>query len=181
MKLWLCTAGLFGVLALVACQENKSFDTSGAPASPDGSANYWATTPQPCNFGQIPTQNCYNGTSMPPSTWPNGSWYWPTQYQPSWGQCGCPSGYSPVYTGGSMACAPHSYFVQSSVVYYNLGSPWGPAQNTQQNNIPLSYYQSQCQSQTAQGCDVRLRNCPGGSFCQAVSGGSSIGLCVRGP
>lgn len=171
------------MFGLAACQSNNSGGGNPAPA-PAAPATY-ATTPQPCNAQQllpgcIPQQGYLNGQ------YPQG-WYWPYQWQPQQGYCGCPYGYTPVYAGNSVACAPtNQFFVQQPVTYLNWGVNNGPAQNTQWVNIPQNQYAgtqlaSQCLQQTAQGCDVRLNNCPSGNVCRPTSGGSTIGLCVRGP
>lgn len=167
-------------LTLAACQKNED--------SPPPNA-----TPPPCSAGFI-TPNCIPSNGYyPTGNWQNGAWYWPSgSIQPNQGNCGCNSGYGPVY-GGNMgfACAPLNYMAQYPVTYYpsyptggattfNWGFWNSPAQNTQWNNIPQNYYQ-QCASATAQGCDVRQNNCPNGGYCQPVSGGSTIGVCVRGP
>lgn len=172
-------------LGLVACQNKDSGSSSPAPTATPTTGTY-ATTPQPCNAQQI-TPNCYNtNNQVMPGQWPYGSWYWPNQWQPSSGYCGCPSGYAPVYSQSmGMACAPYDYFASSSVVYFNWGFNFGPAQNGQWLNVPQNQYNpavtGQCYNQTAQGCDVRTNNCPSGSVCQPITGGSTIGLCVRGP
>jgi hypothetical protein len=182
MKLWLSISCAI-LLSLAACQ-NK--DSGGSAPAPAALANY-ATTPQPCNAQQILPGCIPQYGQQIPQQWPSGSWYWPQQWQPSQGYCGCPSGYAPVYSqGAGMACAPYAYFTQQSVVYYNWNVNNGQPQNGQWLNAPQDQYNtnntnSQCYNQTAQGCDVRLNNCPSGTMCQPVSGGSTIGLCVRGP
>lgn len=189
MKFWL-SAALALTLALAACQkkdEGSPAPPAPAVAPPPPPPQTFAATPQPCNAQQV-TANCfqYPGQVLP-GQWPAGAWYWPQQWQPNHGNCGCPNGYAPVMQGGSMACAPFQYFVQPAVVYFNWGYTNTPAQNPQWNNIPQNQYNAnttaaQCFQQTAQGCDVRTpSHCPSGTVCQPISGGSTLGLCVRGP
>ncbi len=170
------------------------------PTQPGVSTDQFASTPQPCNYQNsqlgIPVpQNCsiysqyYTQWPTTQTSWSYGAWYWPQQYQPSTTNCGCPSGYLPVYglTYG-IACAPTQYF-GNQVVYYNVGYTggqyWNQYQNTGWVNIPQNTYNpyqtsyNGCLATTAQGCDVRLNNCPTGSVCQPAGGGSTIGLCAR--
>lgn len=181
------TVAVFAVVfGLAACQKSDSSSGTAAPAAATNVApTTYATTPQPCNAQQI-LPNCLPQNQMIPyGGWPTG-WYWPYQWQPAQDYCGCPYGFTPVVAGNSVACAPtNTFFVQQPVVYFNWGY-YGPAQNNQWVNIPQNQYAgtaltSQCLSQTAQGCDVRLNNCPSGNVCRPTSGGSTIGLCVRGP
>ncbi|MBX2994494.1 MAG: hypothetical protein KF681_06725 [Bdellovibrionaceae bacterium] len=174
--------------ALAACNQG-----GGGSSSNSG----YAATPQPCNGAALgtPAMNCsvYNNYySADPNSynWYNGAWQFPQQYQIAAGSCGCPNGYFPVQSAYyGMACAPNAYRTGgfSGVVYYNVGS-WGPYWNYSQNNgwlnRPQATYQpagsiNNCGQSTAQGCDVRNNNCPSGSRCQPVAGGSTIGLCVR--
>lgn len=180
------TLSIFAVVlfGLAACQNS---DSSGggapAPAAVPAPTTY-ATTPQPCNAQQI-LPGCIPNQPYPYGGWPQG-WYWPYQWQPAQDYCGCPYGFTPVIAGNAIACAPtNQFFVQQPVVYFNWGMNSGP-QNNQWVNIPQNQYAgtqlaAQCLNQTAQGCDVRLNNCPSGNVCRPTSGGSTIGLCVRGP
>ena len=122
----------------------------------------------------------YNQNWYQPN-WNYGQWIWPTQWAPNYGSCGCPSGYRPVmsqYYG--MSCAPNAYFYNYSVVWYNWGYFAGQYQNMQWLNSPQVAYSNTANcGQIAQGCDVRMNNCPSGLFCQAVGGGSTIGICTR--
>ncbi len=174
---------IFAVLfGLAACQKSDSGGNAPAPAAAPVPTTY-ATTPQPCN-AQLLVPGCIPQNQYP-GQYPQG-WYWPYQWQPQQDYCGCPYGFTPVFNGQSVACAPtNQFFVQQPVVYFNWGMN-GPAQNTQWVNIPQNQYAgtqiaSQCLNQTAQGCDVRMNNCPSGQLCRPTSGGSTIGLCVRGP
>lgn len=176
-------------LALVAC--NNGGGGGGGDSKPTH-----ATTPQPCNNQQgvpgsnVNCQNYQNYYNQYPGNynWQYGSWYWPQQYQPGYGNCGCSGGYFPVQGPFGVACAPTGYFMNYSyqVVYISWGSwfgYWSYPQNYGWTNFQQQPYQntnySSCQQSTAQGCDVRLNNCPSGSRCQPTGGGSTIGLCVR--
>lgn len=183
-KLWLPLACV-AAMGLAACQKSDSGNAP-APAVAAVPVNF-GTTPQPCNAQQIiPGCIPQYGQTLP-AHWPGGQWYFPQQWQPSQGYCGCPQGFGPVYSQGlGMACAPLNYFSQSAVVYLNWGFTNGPTQNGQWTTIPQNQYNTnntntQCYNQTAQGCDVRQNNCPSGTMCQPISGGSTVGLCVRGP
>lgn len=195
---------------LVAC--NKS-DDSGGGSSNNNSGDY-AATPQPCN-GTTSSPNCYYNNNQYPYNqqypyqgqnfcWPSyggncsyGGWQFPTTYNPGNGNCGCNSGYMPVYGGWQggfgYACAPYQNYAQYNRIMYfgqfgqygrygQFGFSWW---STGQNDRWLNNYQTaynggnSCASSTAQGCDVRLNNCPGGYRCQPVGGGSTIGLCAR--
>ncbi|MFN7729991.1 MAG: hypothetical protein ACK5P7_12605 [Bdellovibrio sp.] len=183
------------LFALAAC--NQGGGSSGSAGTP----TTYASTPQPCNYQAgaygAPPSNCSqysNYYSQNPAQygWYSGAWQWPQYYQTSVGSCGCQAGYFPVqshYYG--VACAPNAYRSGSfgGLVYFNVGS-WGPYWNYGQNNggwlnQQQATYQppqntNNCGQSTAQGCDVRVANsCPSGSRCQAVAGGSTIGLCVR--
>jgi hypothetical protein len=189
----------------VACQ--KKSDSPSAEQAPAQVA-----TPQPCNVpntpgcnpqNQVPNTpynyqyngNYYNGyyyggqfygIPQPQSNnWLYGQWYWPTQWNPNIGTCGCQSGYYPTYNPGTgLACAPFNYLNLGVTVWYNWGLH-GPAQNSPFSATPQQYYQgpvnTQCSSGIAQGCDTRTNNCPAGSSCQAAGGGSVFGLCVKNP
>lgn len=145
-------------------------------------------------YGYGQGQNCqynsyYSNWNPNQIAWNYGAWYWPVQYQATGANCGCPTGYYPVQgpTYGT-ACAPVQYF-SNQVVYANIGFSagfqyWNQPQNGGFLNTPNLHYQGPatagaCTSSTAQGCDVRQNTCPSGSRCQAVGGGSTIGLCVR--
>lgn len=175
--------GCMLMMSLAACQKSDS--------SP--SSDTYAATPQPCNAQSV-TPECLIQTA-PTGVYPQG-WVWPYNWQPSQGYCGCPQGYSPVFipNGGSagMACAPNNnFYYMQTVQYFNWGVNFGPAQNGGYTSIPQQGYNNvqapnaalaQCISQTAQGCDVRIpSHCASGSICQPISGGSTIGLCTRGP
>lgn len=180
MKIWISGIMIVAMSLLAACQSSNDSATTPVPVD----NTQYATTPQPCNATQV-SPNCYQ---FPPGQQFPSNWWWPNQWQPTQGYCGCPFGFAPVLINGSMACVPHQFFVQSQVVYFNWGFSFGPTQNNQWNNIPQNQYSNtsaqsttaQCFNQTAQGCDVRINNCPSGSLCQPVSGGSTIGLCTRG-
>lgn len=158
-----------------------------------GGMNYWYgggyNSGYNSGYNNVPYQNTYycnnnlygnyNNTNV---NWYYGQWYWPTQWQASQTNCGCPVGYISVYAAQyGVACAPATYGSSMSLVYYNVNWYWGAAQNTYQLNTPQVQYvgpSSSCQT-SAQGCDTRYNNCPGGSYCQAAGGGSSIGICVQ--
>lgn len=196
-----------GLLSISALAFAVACNSGGGGSSGSSSANNgYASTPQPCNYqygspyGSAPS-NCstytnYYSTSANSYSWQYGAWLWPTQYMASQGNCGCPSGYFPVQSSYyGVACAPSAYqsaygsgYYGGGLVYYSVGN-WGAYWNYSQNggwlNRPQAVYQpavstnNSCGSSTAQGCDVRVNNCPTGSRCQAVAGGSTIGLCVR--
>ncbi|GIL18466.1 MAG: hypothetical protein BroJett040_22170 [Oligoflexia bacterium] len=201
------------LIGLVACQKKDDTNNAVATAQPAPVAvnnQTYATTPQPCNAGNTyqTTQNgqvyyySYTNTGLVQTqngcnnynNWYNngnwnqqysyGSWYWPNQWQPQTGYCGCPLGYNPVFSPTyGVACAPIAYF-NSYVVYYNNNWFQGAAQNTLPLNTPQTQYvgpstTSSCYNTAAQGCDVRLNTCPAGTVCQPTGGGSTIGLCVR--
>lgn len=180
-------------------------------ATPAANTNGTATTPQPCNYagapgcpgqqGQNPYgynpnygynpysyngnyygyyyNNQYYGYNMnQANSWYYGSWYWPTQYNQNYGNNGCMPGYVPTCSPGfGVACAPSTYFSYYNVSYYGYG------QNSPYNINPQVSYQgaSACPSTAAQSCDTRANNCPSGSTCQAVGGGSIYGMCVKNP
>jgi hypothetical protein len=203
-------AGLtLATLSFAAC--NKGGDSGGGGATPGApaAAGTFATTPQPCNTQQVSGQACngqaYNGQL--PNSWQYGAWQWPTQWQPSYGNCGCTAGMTAVYYQSfGMACAPNAYLSNQNNGYnnygysnngynnnygggfnvqFNWGWNFGPSQNTQGNNIPQTNYSNtynnSCgQQSVARGCDVRTANACGYGYCQPVGGGSTIGICIDG-
>jgi len=202
MKSILITGAILGALILLGCGKSSSSGGGGNQQPPPNTTKTnsgYASTPQPCNTqnqNQLPVHtnvNCqqytnwYSGWNPNQMQWYYGPWYWPYQYHISGSNCGCPSGYHPVYGNTfGVACAPVAY-LNSKVIYYNYGwsgvSYWNYPQNSSWLNIPQVPYQgsslSTCGQVIAQGCDVRLNTCPSGSTCQPVGGGSTIGLCVK--
>ena len=181
MKSLFALIALAGALSVIACSNNSNSSNSGTTT---------ASTPQPCNNqAQVgyPSTGCLNSSYYPAGTtynWPNGAWYWPSNYQSSYGSCGCNSGYFPVQGPFGTACAPSTYFTNynTRIIYMSSGSwpgYWNYGQNSGWINRPQATYNSSasCAGSTAQGCDVRLNNCTSGR-CQPVGGGSTIGLCV---
>lgn len=186
-------------ISLIACQ-NSGGGSGGSSAN-----QQYASTPQPCNALNSGSQNAfgtpsncsqynsYYSGSANQYSWNYGAWIWPTQYSASNGQCGCPAGYFPVQSAYyGVACAPNAYqqnnYYGGGLVYFSYGSYqgyWNYSQNGGWLNRPQAVYQpaggtgTSCGTSTAQGCDVRTDSCPAGSRCQAVAGGSTIGLCVR--
>ena len=137
-----------------------------------------------CNSnGQYYGPNGYYRNYYGQQNWYHGAWWWPNQWQPNTGYCGCPIGYMPVYSQAyGVACAPNAYFNNSYVVGFNFNYSYGyPQNNHWLNNAQVQYNAPamNCMDQTARGCDTRLQNCPTGAFCQAAGGGSTMGLCVR--
>lgn len=194
---WLFTCAL--AVIVVACGKGDQNNSTAAP-----STSTMAVTPQPCNVnstngyfpysygnytGNYGTQTssyyCQNNQYQGgvPMNWSYGSWYWPSVWQPTASNCGCPIGYFPVFAPSyGVACAPYTYGNAWGVVYYNYNYSYGYAQNSYTLNTPQVQYTSpainNCVSSTAMGCDTRLNNCSAGTVCQPVGGGSTIGLCV---
>lgn len=181
------------LLALSACGNKGGDSGGGGTAGATTNTGTYAATPQPCNNQGQPgaTQNCqyyqnqyYNNAQN--WQWYYGQWYWPQQIVQGSATCGCPAGYYPVQgTTFGVACAPRTYFGAYATVYMSWGN-WGGYWNYPQNggwiNTPQETYSGSgnaCGQNTAQGCDVRLNNCPSGSSCQPVAGGSTLGLCTR--
>jgi hypothetical protein len=142
-----------------------------------------AATPQAC------TANSTNNCSQ---VYPNGY----TQPYINNGYFSCPSGFMLVSgwnTGPS--CMPLSNYNQFYINYYNqyranfyiyFTSGYSAynhyyygygTSNPNATNMPQMSYSQQ---NAAISCDVRLQNraCAAGATCQAVTGGSTLGLCV---
>ena len=207
MKTLWTIATICGALAVFSCNNNSNggsqqptpTPTPNTPSVPSG----YASTPQPCNNQNLPAGTlCQQSAPAgwnPAVQWTHGAWIWPSQYNITVGSCGCPSGYFPVHTHTfGMACAPVQYqhnfvsHLQSRLHFqwqvqmgHHHGSNgyWNYPQNGYDLNQPITYYHNpdlyRCHQATAQGCDVRLNNCPTGGFCQPVAGGSTLGLCRR--
>lgn len=89
-----------------------------------------------------------------------------------------------------VSCVPAGYMNNWNVGFWvtaNWNFNGGFPQNGWGLNTNQAYYNPGAGSfgscginnGVAQGCDVRLNNCPSGLFCQAAGGGSVMGLCVR--
>ncbi|MCS6837667.1 MAG: hypothetical protein NZ480_02375 [Bdellovibrionaceae bacterium] len=146
-------------------------------------------------------QYSYYGNFNPNQVhWHYGPWYWPRVYMPHVANCGCPAGFFVVYGPYGVACAPMAYWNRygSTIIVANFSwvggygygyGYWGTPgislqpQNYGSINIPQIYYDNghyqRCLNQAAHGCDVRMNQCPGGSICVAIAGGSTIGLCIK--
>lgn len=190
-------ANLTIIVSLFSCGDSGSGGAP-APTGPNQIPTGYAATPQPCNTqnsnGYYPPNsycnnymNTYYNNWQTPQWGAAGAWYWPQTIPTSNCNGTCPAGYYPVYgvTFG-VACAPMAY-ISFGVVFHQWGqqTPYGTPQNVRVGTGTQDYYSNfnqtstYCSQSPAQGCDVRLNNCPSGSFCQAIGGGSTIGLCTK--
>lgn len=155
---------LIAALNFVACDNKNN----------NGGGN--SNNNQPVNYNPY-TTNGYNNYG-------NQSWYMPTQWQYSQYNCGCMTGYVAVSNPSfGQGCAPQPTGTWSYLITYNINWAGGPAQNTYPLNTPQFQFNSgagnNCYGAMAQGCDTRYNNCPGGSICQPLGGGSAFGICTR--
>jgi hypothetical protein len=172
IKVALLTTVLGSALILTACG-NKGGDGGGTVAQ------------TPCN-GPTTAGGCNPGaySQTPGLTVPNAVPYYNGSVN---GYCGCENNSRPIYNPQwGFACAPTSYFQNSSYMGYSYGSifqpqNYGNANMQQISYSPASYGGSSCYTNFASSCDVRIANsCGTNGYCRAIGGASTVGLCTTG-